>query len=117
MEKISKNIEEQYDIINKIERGIRRKKIEHISFLETTSLEFPPISNISLIFPISKQDRSKAVHSIHTPPPNRKIQAELEHILSKHNIHLKENSFNRIIFTNPMKTKMTFDTTFRSSFL
>lgn len=117
MQSASRNLEEKYEIINQIERRIRRKKIEHIPFLENTTLQLPTLNNISLTFPINQHSRPPAVHSIHTPPPNQQLQNQLSRILQQHNPPLRDNSFNRIIFTHPLKAKATLHSTFRSNFL
>lgn len=69
-----------------------------------------------MTFPV-KLDRCQGVHSIHTAVPSQQLQASLQRILSKHNVLLTDKTFNRIIFTNPLKSKKTLESTLGFSVL
>ena len=101
--------------MNRLQYKVKRKKAEHANLLRNDSLELPAIKNVVMSFPVSSNTpRSLGVHSIHTP--NKKIQLELEQILAKNNIRLNGSNVSKVIFGGPMKSKISLESTFRTSF-
>ena len=101
--------------INRLQNNVKHHKIEHAKFLKNNNLEFPPINNIVMTFPINSSPRTKAVHSIHTP--SKKIKMELEQIFQTNNVQIDGNNVSKIILGGPLKSRMSLDATFRDSFI